>query len=102
MWFHQGCLKEATKKTSLDHYDDEISKLLGGVPIVRGQNGALNVQERDWHIVGTGRRLKKVKEWVNNDSLPSDWKEQLGAIFVHDMLRTKWSFYCCPTCQKDI
>jgi hypothetical protein len=52
--------------------------------------------------VGTGRCLKKVKEWVTSETLPSDWKCLLGLSFVEDMLGTEWLFYQCPLCESKI
>lgn len=76
-------------------------EFLLSLPICRGSNGMEN-RQADWQVVGTGRRLKKVKEWNSNQSFPADWKSRLGHSFIEDMMGTKWQFYCCPFCQSSI
>jgi len=97
-WFDEQCLGEPVEPDDEPDDHDSIAKLRKGVPICRGSNG---VEERsvDWHVVGLGRRLKKVREWIERESLPDDWEEQLGRSFVENILDGDWQFYQCPSCD---
>jgi len=99
-WFHEGCLGEPVELDEEPHHNPNpsINKLLNAVPICRGSGGVEN-RLADWHVVGSGRRLKKVEQWVTDGTLPDDWKTHLGLDFVKDMLDTEWAFYQCPSCE---
>ena len=104
-WFHQECLGDPIEPDEDDEptqsHNFHIDKLLNGVPICRGSYGVENCLA-DWHVVGTGRQLKKVKEWIRDGNLPGDWKTRLGLDFVKDMLETGWLFFQCPSCDSTI
>jgi len=82
-------------------WNPKISKLLTAIPICQGSNG---IEDRsiDWHVAGTGRQLKKIREWIEQDSLPDDWEKKLGQSFIQEMLDTEWEFYQCPSCDSFI
>jgi hypothetical protein len=104
-WFHEQCLDDPVEQEAHPHsthaYGKDVAKLLHDVPICRGSNGVED-RDADWHVAGTGRRLKKLREWVRNKTLSDEWKAVLGSSFVQEMLDSNWAFYQCPSCDSYI
>jgi hypothetical protein len=67
------------------------------MPIMRGDLGE---NSDDWAIVGSGRKVEKMKRWIKDDMLPRNWKELLGNQFVQFVELSTFSIYICPTCQR--
>ena len=63
--------------------------------------GNLGPGTEDWNMAGSGRKIKKMREWMNN-GLPDGWSQALGGQFVDYIGHTNFTFYHCPHCDKDI
>lgn len=73
-----------------------MSKKIATAPVMRGDLGAGSDQ---WNVVGSGRKVRKMRQWVDSDTLPSNWKELLGDQFVQYMVTTNFTWYRCPRCD---
>ena len=69
------------------------------MPIMRGN---LGIGSEEWNIAGSGRKVDKMRKWIKEHTIPDDWKEILGIVFVEYMEISKFSFYLCPICQQSI
>jgi len=69
------------------------------MPVMRGDLGE---GSDAWKIVGSGRKVERMKKWIKDDALPESWKTMLGIDFVQYVERTTFLFYVCPFCGHNI
>jgi len=80
-------------------FQGPLSKKIAHMPIMRGD---LGMSSNEWSIVGSGRKIEKMRKWIKEGTLPDNWKENLGIQFVEYATSFTFSFYLCPICQHGI
>jgi len=80
-------------------FQGPLSRKIARMSIMRGDLGK---GSEEWNIVGSGRKVEKMREWAKERTLPDNWKERLGIQFVEYVKSETFSFYLCPLCQQAI
>ena len=86
-WFDIECMIPGPQKA----WRGPLSKKIATAPVMWVDLGAGPDQ---WNMVGSGRKVHKMKQWVNSDTLLHNWKELLGDQFVESIVATNFVWYC--------
>ena len=92
MWFHIECLEAVPRGPFTS---GPLIPKICFMPVMHGDLDS----NHEWQVVGTGKKIEKVRCWVEWGALPDNWEERIGDHFLEFVESAHLFYYLCPECD---
>ena len=90
-WYHIQCCKSIERAFPMEQ---DMKEKIYRMPIMRGALGSFN---KEWRISRSRWHMELVSAWLEDESFPDNWEDQLGDDFMTVMEHASFTYYRCPS-----